>query len=299
MMIQFNSLFLTLSTALALFLARGDAFTARNAATTRKPSFVSSFSSSSSSSSSSLLRAASSLDDELHDLDQARARFEEMAMMQETNNKHHQNQLGLAHCKEDYTPRPLTESSRRRRVIEMELLESLRDSDDAIEELMSLWMIERGQKAAEQLQEMEAICSPGLTKEETILERMTQEYPHWAEPFSRLASLLYFKGRTEESEELCQVAFAIKPWHFEVAHTGVLNALRNQDTKEAIRWQRRALPPLNPETNNKARKAWVEQALKDAQDNLEKAQAAAIAKKRGEENTSTSNNNMQAGEVWQ
>jgi DNA-directed RNA polymerase specialized sigma24 family protein len=88
----------------------------------------------------------------------------------------------------------------------------------------------------------------------------------------------------------------MKPWHFEVAHTLVLNALRNGDRAAAVQWQRQALPPLNPETNHRARRAWVERALKDAQESLDKAHAAALEKERGEEHSTGSNSK---NEMWQ
>jgi hypothetical protein len=230
---------------------------------------------------------------ELEKLERARANFETL-MRNDAQLKDAQKAV-LPHSKEEYTPDPLTESSRRRRLIEMELLEALQDSNDAVEELMSLWMVERGRKAAEDLTEMENVCSPGLEEEEKMLRDMMDQHGiHWAEPVSRLASLLFFKGRSEESEQWCDVALAVKPWHFEVVHTHVLNALRDQDMARAIRWQRRALPPLNPGTKNKRRKAWVERALRDAQESLEKAEAL-VAQLRGRGGESS----LQENEMWQ
>lgn len=249
-------------------------------------------------------RLPASLDDELMDLEKFREQFEHLMETENKNSEYEQSSKeqqkimatsARAHSKEAYIPRPLTESSRRRRKLEMELLESLEDSDEAIDELVSLWMIERGKDAAKQLQDMEAICSPGLVEEEAILRHLIEEYPHWAEPFCRLGALLHFKGRTEESEDLCQVSLAMKPWHFEALHSLVLNALRKEDIATAIRWQRLALPNLNPSTDNKARKAWVERALKDAQDSLEKAEVAAVEKKKNDEIS----DNHRGQEVWQ
>lgn len=221
----------------------------------------------------------STVDDEMQDLERARQNFE--FLLNTEGLIKDDAILPLPHSPEEYTPRPLTESSRQRRELEMELIAALKNSNEAVEELMALWMVERGMDGAEELHKMTNACSPGLVEEEKILRGLLDEYGiHWVEPVSRLASLMYFKGNSAESRQWCEIALAVKPWHFEVVHTHVLNALRNQDLAQAVRWQRRALPPLNPDTNNKARKAWVKRALKDAQTSLGKAEMAAMEKKK-------------------
>ena len=237
------------------------------------------------------LSMGSSLDDELDHLEEARSKFE--FLMQTEGLVKENLMVPLPHSPDEYTPRPLTEKSRERRELELSLLQSLESSDDGIEELMSLWMVERGPEAAQELQSMETLCSPGLVEEERILRNLMHEYGiHWAEPVSRLASLLYFKGNSAESKEWCEIALAVKPWHFEVVHTCVLNALRSNDLGAAVRWQRRALPGLNPTNNHKRRKAWVARAVKDAQNSLQKAKKAARESK-PEQRSKWSN------EVWQ
>jgi len=197
--------------------------------------------------------APSPLDDELHNLESARANFE--FLMQTEGLVKDDLMVPLPHKPQEYTPRPLTESSRQRREFEIQLLQSLADSDDAIDEIMNLWMMERGVDAAETLSRMENTCSPGLKQEEEILRQLMDEYGiHWAEPVSRLASLLYYKGKSLESQQWCEIALAVKPWHFEVAHTMVLNSLRQDDMPAAVRWQRRVLPPLNAASNHERRK---------------------------------------------
>lgn len=217
------------------------------------------------------LSMGSSLDDELDHLEAARSKFE--FLMQTEGLLKDNLMVPLPHSKDEYTPRPLTEASRQRRELELSLLQSLATSDDAIEELMSLWMVERGPEAAQELQAMEAFCSPGLRDEEGVLRKLLHEYGiHWAEPVSRLASLLYYKGNSAESHQWCEIALAVKPWHFEVVHTCVLNALRRNDLGAAVRWQRRALPPWN---HPRRRQAWVARAVRDARESLSKAERAA------------------------
>ena len=173
---------------------------------------------------------------------------------------------------EYYIPLPLTLSSRRRRDAEIELLQSLKDSDEAIDDLVSIWMTERDADSARRLQEMECMCSPGLLEEEAELRNMIAEYGlHWPEPASRLAALLYFKGKSEESMVWADRVLQVKPWHFEAVHLQRLNCLRLQS---ALLWTyaRKALPPLNRVTRNTARHRWVENAVNEARQALYRAE---------------------------
>ena len=176
-----------------------------------------------------------------------------------------------------YQPPPLTENSRHRREIEIELLEDLKDSDDAIDEIMSLWMTERNYEATMELQSMEQICSPGLIQEEQLLLEMiyrdsttsTLSTPivedDWAEPMVRLATLYYYQGQSDLAYYWCSRALEIKPWHFEVGHTLVLLALRQENLGLACHYRRTiCLPPLNPNNDNKKRKEWVSRAIENA-----------------------------------
>lgn len=171
---------------------------------------------------------------------------------------------------------PLTTASRRRRKVEMALLELLRDSDDAVNELMDLWMNERGESQAKQMQEMEDSCSDGLVKEEELLRNMIEVNGNeWAEPMSRLAAILFYKGRSVESKEYADIVLQnIKPWHFDCAQLQVMNCLRLGLGKEAYHYARMTLPSLNIKTNNHARKKWVDSALRAARNSYQEAATA-------------------------
>ena len=154
----------------------------------------------------------------------------------------------------------LTTTSRHRRQLEVNLLASLEDSDDAVEELMHLWMYEYGSEAANALIEMQEEASPGLVREQAILMEMMQDYPTWAEPVVRLATLLYYKGETQPSRQLVRDALQLKPWHFEAIQLLIMLALRDGDTGRAIVLARQALPPLG----SKRRSEWVRRAMYEA-----------------------------------
>lgn len=168
----------------------------------------------------------------------------------------------------------LASSGRKRRELELQLLESLQDDDDAVEELMMLWLCERDAAATRRLQDMEQTCSNGLVEEETYLRSLIQEYGfEWVEPSSRLACLLFYKGRTEESMNMCQEVLKHKPWHFEALHLHLLNAILLDNQQSEI-WDaaRKTLPPLNERANHRRRRAWVKRAVTQARESFQKAE---------------------------
>jgi hypothetical protein len=183
-------------------------------------------------------------DRELQDLEEARAAFESL----------------LADC-EHLPENVLTSTSRHRRQLEIKLLHSLEKSDDAVEELMHLWMYEHGTKAATELENMQEEVSPGLMREQAVLADMLADYPSWAEPHVRLATLLYYKGETQQSRELAKMSLKLKPWHFEAVQLLILLALRDGNMGEALSYARQSLPPVD----SKRRYMWVRQAIMEAQ----------------------------------
>jgi hypothetical protein len=178
----------------------------------------------------------------------------------------------------------LTTGGRRRRQLEMDLLKSLSDSDDAADELVNLWMHETGDRqAAAVMAAMQEACSPGLVREERDLLAMIAEYPSWAEPRLRLAFVYYFQERFEESTTMAKKAVQCKPWHFEASRLLVILSgqqimLGRKSTPQALlEAHEQALPNLKQSLSDgesyagrsakvvlKRRRAWVDQALDDA-----------------------------------
>lgn len=213
---------------------------------------------------------SSPLDLELEELDRARATFEKH-FWQEHNEKEYASSSSPI----------LTSAGRHRRNLEILLLESLRDSDDAVDELMHLWMYERDAQSADDLVKMQELCSPGLVQEEIALREMVGKDATWAEPYSRLAAILYFKGQTENSYEIAERTLRMKPWHFEVSQLLIMLSLRQQNMSQAMYWARNfALPPLRENTGNKKRNEWVDRALQQARNQYEEAEKATEAKRK-------------------
>ena len=166
----------------------------------------------------------------------------------------------------------LTSAGLHRRSIEMSLLESLRDSDDAIDELVHFWITERDPECAAQIFAMEEQCSDGLIVEERQLLRMMDQHPTWAEPVVRYATLLFLTGRADEAYEMALDALELKPWHFEIPQLLIMISLRNEDLAQALLWARRALPKQKKGDSdtvaNRRRHQWVERALEASKKQL-------------------------------
>jgi len=226
-------------------------------------------------------RLYSSLDSSLGDLDEARAAFEELFQDQQQSSQN-----------DEPTDLMLTSAGRHRRELEMELLSSLKDSDDAIEELMHLWMYERDAEAASQLTAMQEDCSSGLLVEQQQLKRMIETHPSWAEPYARLATLLFYKGRTQESYNMVLKAVELKPWHFECYTLLIMLSLRQQDLGQALYWARQSLLPFREGGKNRRRQEWVDTALQQAAKQWRDAEKAMQARQQQIEQASEE-------EIWQ
>jgi hypothetical protein len=189
----------------------------------------------------------------------------------------------------------LTSAGRRLRELEIQLLESLRDSDGGIDQLVHLWTTERSSESAHallQMQKSEQPCSAGLVQEEAALAELCRMHPGWAEPWSRLATLLFYKGIPRWSDALsaAEEAIRIKPWHFEALNVCrlILQQMDHPDNPNVLfgcddtvadlrrrcqRLSRLALPKL--QEDNQARHMWVARAVATAQYQVRCAEQAA------------------------
>lgn len=165
-------------------------------------------------------------------------------------------------------------TSRRVRERELELLESLRESDVALDQLVQLWSNERDQAAANIFVQMQHKCSKGLVVEAGLLRKMTQDYDDWAEPHSRLAMLLVFQNKVDEAVEEAEKALSIKPWHFETlrlcAQIALIPGVDQKIQERAKQIGRFVLPSLD---KAKSRKAWVRLAVTKAKEQMKQAEA--------------------------
>ena len=196
-----------------------------------------------------------------------------------SNNRHHEQDDKITTTKtSDITsiantiPQPpLTAIARERRLKEISLLSSLKDSDEPVNELWALWIAERGPTAAALLLRAEHLMSVESYQEaESILWNLIQEHGiHWAEPLNRLATLKYMQGQLEESKKLCEMVLEVKPWHFGALSGIVLVCTTMNDATGARMWAERRLPPFVPNhTTGSRRMTWVSRAADDAIEQL-------------------------------
>ena len=212
----------------------------------------------------------------------------------------------------------LTTAGRRLRELEIQLLESIRTNDDGIDQLVHLWTTERNAESAYALLQMQStnqVCSQGLVQEEADLATLCRNYPGWAEPWSRLATLLFYKGVARWSDALsaAEEAIRIKPWHFEALNvcTLIQTQMDHPDNPSVIfgdddsvadlrrrcqRLSRLSLPKLDTNQNCsqnekdalEARHMWVSRAVATAQHQLQCAEQYTAAFRRTGSRTTTS-----------
>ena len=233
---------------------------------------------------------------ELQELENARASFEALVSRQHSRSLQQQQQgnaidtnknclaqsplLGASSTSlsqdADDVPQQLlllTNSGRRLRELELELIESLATSDAAIEELIHLWTTERDAETSTYILAMQSVsseCSAGLVQEEAALRLMLEQYPAWAEPYARLATLLFFKGDLQQAVTMAERAVDLKPWHFEALQIAVLLSQQPSTMQHrARRLARRALPKLS---DTVARHVWVDRAMAQARQQFREAE---------------------------
>ena len=201
----------------------------------------------------------------LHEMDQARQKLEEL-IGPILFDDHVDDATGLIQ-----TPHLLTNAGRKRRKLEIQLLKSLEHNDDAIDELMSLWIHECPCKvtSTDSIQFMssaEATCT--LEEAESTLRYIITDCPIelWPEPGARLAFVLYQLGQYTECERYVQAVLQVKPWHFEMLQLQLLLQLSLYGSvRGAIVAARQGLPAL---TAQRKRSIWVKNAVHQAKQKL-------------------------------
>jgi hypothetical protein len=167
---------------------------------------------------------------------------------------------------------PLTSIDRERREAEIQMLRQMEHGDDSLSDLWTLWFQERGPAAGARLLEAEELTGQGphsWVEAEKLLRALIAEYGvYWAEPVNRLATLYYMQGRMDESETLCKMVLAVKPWHFGALSGIVMIYAGARDSQSARQWASRRLPTYAPSGPNRRRAGWVQHAVRDAMESL-------------------------------
>lgn len=171
---------------------------------------------------------------------------------------------------------PMTTIERERREVEIQLLETLREGDDKISDLWTLWFGERGSDAAQKLAQAEEYTNEGPAKwkeAEDILQELIQEHGiYFVEPVNRLATLYYMQGHLDQAETLCKIVLAVKPWHFGALSGIVMIYAAQADSDKARLWAPSRLPTFAPTGANRRRISWAEKAVESAKESLANAE---------------------------
>jgi hypothetical protein len=174
------------------------------------------------------------------------------------------------------TQPPLTSIDRERRMVEIQLLANLESGDQALSDLWTHWIQERGAAAAARLLRAEELTSQGpkyWAEAERMLKDLIEEYGiYWAEPVNRLATLFYMQGKLRDSETLSKLVLKVKPWHFGALSGIVMVYAGLRDSESARMWAARRMPSFAPEGSNRRRAVWVERAFREAEKSLDDAE---------------------------
>ena len=103
---------------------------------------------------------------------------------------------------------------------EASLIAELTGDQKAIQQatsrLWELWYNEEGEAARRRLDEAGGMMGSPRTASRAAesLQTLADEFPSWAEPVNRLATLRFMERKFEESIELCERVLELKPHHF-------------------------------------------------------------------------------------
>jgi hypothetical protein len=180
----------------------------------------------------------------------------------------------------------LTSTERKRRLLEIDLLQNLIYNDDeTVHQLWSLWYTERDHcskgNATAQLYAAATYSNDPNTwdiAEQVLRQLILQHGIYWVEPLNRLATLYYLQGKYQQSIDLCNVILYVKPWHFGALSGMVGLYIQLNHMAMAKKWSEQRLPSYVPDriqgsqNSNQRRVEWVRKAVSDARLSFEKAE---------------------------
>lgn len=149
-------------------------------------------------------------------------------------------------------PPASTANESERAADEHELVTELLDEDAharqrATAALWEHWFSEEGAEARRRLEDaVELMGSPQTANRATVeLQSLIADYPAWAEPLNRLATLRFMERKFTESIELCEKVLAMKPHHF-ACLSGLTMAYYNNRELEKARGAAERLRKVSP-----------------------------------------------------
>ncbi len=105
-----------------------------------------------------------------------------------------------------------------------ELLEDLKNSDELIRnkatsELWKIWFEEKGVAGLEAIRRSENWLQAGeIDRAETVLNKLIEDLPDFAEAWNRRAVLYYTLGQYRKAAKDCKMVVKFNPFHFGAWH---------------------------------------------------------------------------------
>ncbi|HTD86619.1 MAG TPA: hypothetical protein VK850_08575, partial [Candidatus Binatia bacterium] len=104
------------------------------------------------------------------------------------------------------------------------------------------WLNEEGPDAREAIDQAIGLMERGnLADAERQFISLSRQFPGWAEPINKHATILYMRGRHAHSMDLCELVVDMKPHHFGAWHGMALCAIKLHQWRIAIQAAREAL----------------------------------------------------------
>lgn len=104
------------------------------------------------------------------------------------------------------------------------------------------WLNEEGPDARTAIDAAIQLMERGnLVDAERQFISLSRQFPGWAEPINKHATILYMRGRAARSLELCELVVEMKPRHFGAWHGMALCAVKLHQWRIAIQAAREAL----------------------------------------------------------
>ena len=105
----------------------------------------------------------------------------------------------------------------------------------AMDGLWECWLNEKGARARTEMEAGIAAMNAGdLNGAAAVFHGLTVEFPEWAEPINKQATVLYLQGSTAQSIALCRRVVNRKPDHFGAWNGMALCAIQIEDWDLAL-----------------------------------------------------------------
>ena len=146
------------------------------------------------------------------------------------------------------------------------------DADAVIPLLWNVWCSEKGMDAKREIKQCGAWINSGdpelLVQASQRLETLSAQFPNWAEPYNRLATIQFHQKNFEAAQDIYEKALDLKPWHLGALNGMLMCHHMAGDADGTASWARRAIPPAGKFRDRHGRivhprKIWVKKMVQE------------------------------------